>query len=220
MATLDRLRKKDRQWHEYAEQCGKTILRAAAVQGRQHGMRDPISAANRLAESYNIRNKSKDWREYGDVAFHLAVTWPPDLAYIVIYAFREIQPPIGYDPVPLIMKALEMLRYLRHENMIIQIEMDERIRKIAENPNELAKASAKLLVRELSSVPLRWATGIYRALDSEVRNSVRQELLEFNPKSAKILLKGGFSWLLTGTGLLQILNSIWRAIHKILFGKE
>ncbi|MBI5222835.1 hypothetical protein HY990_00270 [Candidatus Micrarchaeota archaeon] len=219
MAIVDQLRKKDRLYHDNAKQCGKTIMRAAALQGRQCGLRDPISAAERVAELYEVHSKPQDWRHFGDIAFHLIATWPADLAYMIIYAMREIKPALAYDPVPFIMKAVEMLPHLRCEAVTLHLEGGERTHKVIVDVDERSIACAKILVREISSVPLRHASGIYNALDKEIKPFVAAQLKEFNKNAATILLKSDWSWLLTGTGLLRMLQKVWRFIHRILFGK-
>ena len=71
MATLDKLTVKARLWDEHATHCRKIIMRAAGVQARQYELRDPTVEAQRLVDLYAIREKKKDWQEYGDVAFHI-----------------------------------------------------------------------------------------------------------------------------------------------------
>lgn len=219
MATLDRLTRKDREWHDHAQRCAETIMRAAGVQARQHGLSDVMSPAGRLIELYGLRDNPRDWREFGGVAFHLVATWPADLAYMILYAMRETKPPLGYDPVPLVMKAIEMLRHLRPENVTLHREMGGQAQELAGDPDRRARACACVIARELSGVPLRWASGIYSALDSELKPFVQEELKRFNPKAARILLNGCHSWLLTGAGLHRLLQRLWWAILRVLFGK-
>ena len=219
MAILDRLTRKDREWHDHAQRCGETIMRAAGVQARQHGLSDVLSPAGRLIELYGLRDNPRDWREFGAVAFHLVATWPPDLAYMILYAMREIKPPLAYDPVPLVMKAMEMLRHLRSENVTLHLEMGGQAQELAGDPDIRARACACVIARELSGVPLRWASGIYSALELELKPFVQEELKRFNPRAADILLKGNYSWVRTGTGLHRLLQRVWRIILRVLFGK-
>ncbi|MBI3933975.1 MAG: hypothetical protein HY316_04735 [Acidobacteria bacterium] len=213
MAVLDRITKRARQWDEHAARCGDTIMRAAAVQGRGYSISAPGCEAKRLAALYTIRDKHKDWREYGDVALHLAAAWPPDLAYSILYALRELQAEIGYDPVPLTLKAVEMLYYLRCERIKLHLERTGRVCQLMDEPVERAKCGARIIARELSVVPLRWASGIYDALDPGMKPFVQEQLREFNPKAADILLKSRSSRLLTRPRLLRL-------IFRVLFGRQ
>jgi hypothetical protein len=90
---------------------------------------------------------------------------------------------------------------------------------LATDLDERSKASAKILVRELSCVPLRWSIGIYRNIDPGIKPIVIEQLKEFNKGGAKVLLSGSWSWILTDAGLLRLWLSIRRFILKILFGK-
>jgi hypothetical protein len=220
MATLDRLTKRERQWLVHAQQCGQTVMRAAGVQARQRGIRDPLDTACQLAERYKLRGIKEDWREFGAVAFHLVSTWPPDLAYVLLYSLREIKPPLGYDPVPLVMKAMEMLPHWQPESSAFEAEENSQAQQVIRDPDERARACARVITRELSGVPLRWASGIYASLDPEVKRFVQEELRRFNPWGAQHLLTGrNWSWLVTGTGLRLILRHLWRILFRVLFGR-
>lgn len=218
MATLDQLTKGERDWLEHARKCEQTIMRAAGVQARQHGVHDPTSPAGHLVELYGLRGKKRDWREFGAVAFHLVATWPPDLAYIILYAMREVKPPLDYDPAPLVMKALEMLRHLRCEGVSLRVEMNGQAQQLVQDLDERARACSRVITRELSSVPLRWAGGIYIALDPEIKPFVQEELKRFNPWGAQRLLKGSRSWLMTGAGLSLVVRRALQAVYRVLFG--
>ena len=130
---------------------------------------------------------------------------------------RELTPPLQNDPVPLMLKAMEMLYYFKPNRALLHMEINGVARQLMDNHTERAKFCAKIIARELSNVPLRWASGIYSALDPKVKQLVQEQLREFNPKAADILLKGSSSWLLTPTGLLRV---ILRSVLRILFGKE
>ena len=113
MATIDRLTKRARQWREHADRSRETIMRAAAFQASQHRLHNPLTSTRHLATLYAMSAKQQNWLEYGDVALHLVAAWPPDLAYLILYGLRELQSEIGYDPVPLVLKAVDMLPHLR-----------------------------------------------------------------------------------------------------------
>ena len=219
MATLDNLSKKDRKWLKHADKCAGLMMQAASVQARQYGITFK-SAADQLAELYNIKEKKEDWRNYGDVAFHIVVTWPADLAYRIIYSLRDSKLKPNYDPIPLIMKALEMLRYLKYQNLNLHLEPNENFYRLANDKLERSKAAAKIIVRELSCVPLRWSIGIYRNIDPEMKSIVAEQMEEYNKDGAKILLSGSWAWLLTGAGILNILLRIPRFFLKLLLGSE
>ncbi len=216
MATLDRLTRRGRAWHAQAEKCAQTVMQAAGAQARSHGIADPVAAASELVERYALRSRQRNWQEFGGVAFHLVASWPTDLAYALLYATREVKPPLGYDAVPLVMKAIEMLSRLRVDNETVHLELSGRAQLLAEDLDERARAAARVLVRELSNVPLRWASGIYTGMDERMKPVVEQELRKFNPRGAPILLGASRAYLLTSTGALRTLS---RAFNRIVFGK-
>lgn len=217
MAIVDQLTKRDRLWHAHAHRCAETVMRAAGIQGRQHGIDSPIDAARELANLYYIPAKPRHWQEYGDVAFHLVATWPPDLAYAIVYALRELQSEIGHDPVPYVLKATEMMYDFRPEMVDLHLEAAPRTSDLVADPTARATAAAKLLARELSVVPLRWASGILHSMKPTAKKFVSQELQAFNPDGAAVLLGERYRWLLTGTGLVR-----WstRCVMHVLFGKQ
>jgi hypothetical protein len=213
MATLDRLTRKAREWQQRADESSRKIQRAATVQARQYELSDPGSAARTLAATYGMLRKPGDWREYGDVALHLVAAWPPDLAYLCLYGLREMRPELGYDPVPLVLKAVEMLYHLDCGRVELRLEPDERVGRLLRDPEERARGSAKIIAREISVTPLRWASGIFNSVDPDVRPFVREQLVEFNPTAARILAEGTSSRFLTWNGLVQ-------AVFRLLFGRE
>ena len=165
-------------------------------------------------------SKQQNWLEYGDVALHLVAAWPPDLAYLILYGFRELQSEIGYDPVTLVLKAVEMLPHLRCEGVALHLDPSDRVRQLRADPTERARSGAKILVREIVGVPLRWAQGIYRNLDPEMKPFVEEQLRAFSPTSARILMQAGPFWLFTGSGLRRVFFRLVKVIFGILFGKE
>jgi hypothetical protein len=216
MAFLDRITRRGRAWHAQATRSAQTVMQAAGAQARSHGVTDPVAAASELVELYSLRSRQPIWREFGGVAFHLVASWPTDLAYVLLYATREVKPRLGYDAVPPVMKAIELLPRLRVENATLRLELSGRARLLAEDLDERARAAARVLVRELSSVPLRWATGIYVGMDERMKPIVAHELLKFNPCGAPILLGASRAHLLTGTGALR---ALLRALSRLVFGR-
>jgi hypothetical protein len=143
----------------------------------------------------------------------LVTVYPPDLAYAIIYALRDVKPGCGSDPVPLLLKAVEMMYCFKPAAVSLHLPSKILSQKFRDNPQEILRASARILVREISGVPLRWASGIYLALDATVKPVVREQLREFNPSGAAMLGDGNYAWLFTKSGLL-------RALYRICFGKE
>lgn len=213
MAILDKLTRASRRWEKLAAKSKEVIQRAASLQAQQYGVHSPIEEARRLALLYAVKRKRRDWREYGDIAFHLIATWPSDLAYMTLYAFREMHSELGYDPVPFILKAMEEIYHLRPENLELHLGMTEQVRRLFDDPAERGRTGAKIIAREISIVPLRWASGIYNTLDPAVKPFVEEQLREFNSHGADILSKGLRTWLLTRAGLA-------RRLIRLLFGKD
>ncbi len=213
MGMLDSLAPKSRLWKRQAEKCAREVMRAASVQAHACGMANIIGAARELARQYQLEAKAADWHEYGDVAFHLVTVWPPDLAYAIIYAFREVKHGCGYDPVPLVLKAVEMMYCFKPAAVTLHLPPTAEWQKMWNDPQERLRASAKILAREISGVPLRWASGIYRALDTTVKPVVLEQVRHFNPAGAAILERCGYSWLFTKSGLLRVL-------FRTCFGRE
>jgi hypothetical protein len=176
-------------------------------------MANIIAAARELARQYQLEAKAADWHEFGDLAFHLVTVWPPDLAYVIIYALREVKPGYGSDPVPLVMKAIEMMYCFKPAAVSLHLPPTAQWQKMENDPHERLRASAKILAREISGVPLRWASGIYHALDTTVKPVVLEQLRQFNPGGAAMLERHGYAWLFTKSGLLRVL-------FKICFGRE
>lgn len=202
-----------RKWKKLTIKCAETLQRAASLQAQRYGVHSPIDEAQCLASTYAIWQKRMDWHDYGDIAFHLIAKWPPDLAYSILYSFREIEPKLTHDPAPLILKAMEEIYYLQPDKLKLRLEITKQIQKLTEDSVERAKMGAKLIAREISVVPLRWASGVYHQLAPTAKPYVEEQLRNFNPQGAEILSKGPHAWLLTFTGLLRILV-------RVLFGKD
>jgi len=212
MGIIDYLIPKARKWQNITKKAQDLILRAAQVQAQKRNI-DPFKEAIHLSDIYNVKWKNKDWREYGDIAFHIIASYPPDLGYIIIYGFRKLKSKIGYDPVPFILKAIEMIYHLRPWKLNLHIEVDERCKKLFDSPEERAKAGAKIIAREISITPLRHASGIYKIMEPNMKLFVKEELKVFNPEAYKIWVKGSRLYLLTKEGILR-----W--ITNFLFGRE
>jgi hypothetical protein len=212
MAFLDKLTQASRNWEKLTAKSWEAIQRAASLQAQQYKVHSTIEEARKLALLYAVKQKRMDWREYGDIAFHLIATWPSDLAYIILYAFRELHSELGYDPVPFILKATERIYHLQPENLELHIEVTERVQRLFDDPAGRARMGAKIIAREISITPLRWASGIYNTLDLTVKPFVEEQLREFNPNCADILSNSSLAWLFTGSG--------WtRWLIRVLFGK-
>ena len=220
MALLDRLIPTARQWQKNAQKAGEVISRAASLQAWQYRIHSPVEEARRLAALYCIHYKQRDWRDYGDIAFHLIAAYPSDLAFVILYAFRDMQYELGYDPVPYILKATEEMFHFRPENVVLHIEMSEIPRALLTNPSERAKRAAKLIAREISCTPLQWASGIFDAMDPAMKPFVADELRSFNPEAMDILSRGSRMWILTGLGFLHFLKRLITFLIRLLFGED
>ncbi len=161
-----------------------------------------------------MADKPSRWQDHGDVAFHLAAAYRPDLAYCLVYAFRDIRE--RPDPVPLIMTALEHLIHLRPTTISIHLPATVDLENLRRNPRELATRGARILAREVSVAPYAHATGIYAHWDSAAKSILVDALREFNPDGAAVLAKDSKAWMRTGTGFLSgTLHVLWR----IFFGR-
>jgi hypothetical protein len=124
-----------------------------------------------------------------------------------------MQNELGYDPVPYLLKATEEMFHFRPENVVLHIEMSEIPKALLTNPSERAKRAAKLIAREISVTPLRYASGIFNAMDPVMKPFVTDELRSFNPEAMDILSRGSRMWILTGSGFLRFLM-------RLLFGED
>src|SRR5580658_5951904 len=113
MGFLDAVSPLSRRWRRISKEATDAIFRAAAHQAQAAGIRDPAKEATRLAGLYSIERRPPRWQEFGEVAFHLTVSYPPDLAYVILYRLRDAIPNLRYDPVPLVLKALEEMQGFR-----------------------------------------------------------------------------------------------------------
>jgi hypothetical protein len=189
------------------------MMRAARVQGRSLGLTNPMPLAAELVNRYALTRKQADWREFGEVAFHLVSQWPPDLAYLILYGFREVDGMQGRDVVPFVLKAVEMMPHFNPTSARTQLVAPRNNAQLLTDPHERARSAAKLLAREISNVPLRWASGIYHSMDETIRPFVAEQLKAYNPIGASILLNDRRSWLLTKGGF-------FKGLMRICFGKD
>lgn len=217
MGLLDNLTQKSRVQNERATQVSVQIQRAAYLQAQVCGIRSPEEEINRLNNLYNISNKSRDWRDWGDIAFHFAASYPPDLAYLLIYALRQLQPVLGYDPVPYVFLAVQNLHRFRPDRALLRVERMAELEPFFSDSPTRSRAAAKLITRELSVTPLRHASGILACLDESIRLLALKELQHFDPEGATMLSRGNRMYLTTGAGLLRF---ALRGMSRLLFGKE
>jgi hypothetical protein len=201
------------EWDQLKERSAELIIRAAQCQAFQARIPDLGSEASRLWSLYEGDSKKADWREFGDLAFHLCASYPPDLAHAILYGFRAVRSPGGCDPVPFTMKALENLFYLRPAALTLRLEASPEVARLVRDPLDRAQRAMRILVREISGSPYSAATGIYAQMDSQTRSIFLAALTQFNPNGAKIIAKGSRAWMRTPTGLLRL---IWR----LIFGNE
>jgi tetratricopeptide (TPR) repeat protein len=204
---LDNITRSSRQWKRICHKYMDAIQRAASLQAQQLGITAAENEAMHIINLYSVRWKQRDWREYGDVAFHLIAKYPPDLAYIIIYSFRGAKS--IYDPVPLILKAVEQIYYLRPRNLRLHLEMTEEVEKLLDCSEERAEKGAKIIAREISVSPLHHASGIlHNEVESAIKPFINKQLSVFNPQGHELLMKASRIWLLTPTGLLKRLTRL------------
>jgi hypothetical protein len=212
MGFLDLLTPKSRKWRRHSRSCQDTMMRAAAVQGRSLGLNNPMPLAVELVNHYSLNRKQANWQEFGEVAFHLLAQWPPDLAYVILYGLREVKAMEGRDVVPFVLKAVEMMPHFNPTSANMRLTAPRNNPQLLKDSNERARSAAKLLAREISNVPLRWASGIYRSMDGTTKPFVAEQLKAYNPVGAAILLSDHGSWLLTKSGVLK-------GLMRMLFGR-
>lgn len=198
-------------WRELAERASSLIVRASQQQRVQARIGELSQEVRRLSNLYDVPRKKPDWRDYGDLALHLAAAYPPDLAYVIIYGFRELVS--GSDPVPLIMMALEKLYYLRPDQLILQLDASAATHDLCRSAAARAERAMRILAREVSTTPYPYATGICDRFDPRIKPFLFQALLQFNPEGAPMLSKGPKAWMRTGVGVKRLL---WR----VLFGQH
>jgi len=213
MAILDHLTSASRRWVRLAATSTELLYRAAAQQGWQCNVPDPRAEAQRLAGLYAIEEKPRQWTEYGDIAFHLAIGYLPDLAYVVLYCLRHVRLNLAYDPIPYILKAIEELPHLRPERVRLHLPMTPEVQAAIASSEERARRAARVLVREICCVPLRHASGIYATMDPAVKPAVEAELRAFSPRAAAIIRGGSMAHLLTWSGFTR-----W--LLRLLFGRD
>ncbi len=215
MGKIDKLTRQSRSWNERALRISQQIQRAAALQAQARAVRSAEEEASRLNDYYGIWAKRRDWRQFEDVAFHIAASYRADLGYLLIYALRQYQTSLGYDPVQYVFFALQNLHLFRPYYVSRCVELIPEAEVFSRDSRTRGRAAAKLIVRELSTVPLRWASGIFAGLDATMRELVLEELQRFNPEGARILSRGSRGHLLSRVGFWQavrccVVGSLWR----------
>ena len=86
MGFLDAISPLSRRWRRISKEATDAIFRAAAHQAQAAGIRDPANEAKRLAGLYSIERRAPRWQEFGELGFHITASYPPDLAYTVLYS--------------------------------------------------------------------------------------------------------------------------------------
>jgi hypothetical protein len=200
-------------WKSLSEKSSELILRAAQQQLHQARIADSGEEAARLWKLYGLSGARTDWREFGAIAFHFSAAYPPDLAYLLIYNLRKVAEGFKADPVPRILTALENLGTFRPEKTIIHLEKSFEIARLYHSPRDRRAQALRILVREISSAPYPYATGIFDRLDAAAKPVVLDAMKQYNPRAAIILAKGSRAWMRSPTGIFRLL---WR----LLFGRE
>ncbi len=217
MGILDRATQSSRLWQDKVEEIAAQIHRAASLQAQARGNSFMQVEAARLSNIYHLAEKALNWREFGDIALHLAAEYPPDLAYFITYSLRKIQPPLKSDLVPYIFVALQNLHRLRPVVVTVHLKRTAQNEPFFTDPNTRGRAAASLIAREISVTPLRYASGIFAGLDATMQQLVREQLKRFNPDGAKLLPKAKFTHLVTPAGLVK---SVSLGLVRVLFGKD
>lgn len=146
------------------------------------------------------------------MAFHITVSYPPDLAYTILYSLRGVTG-VRHDPVPLILKALEEMQGFRPSHAQLNMELTGSVHDAFHDSSIRAGKAAQILAREISTVPLRYASGIWVAANPRAQPFIHAALREFNPRAAQILARRPKTWWLTSTGIV-------RGLLGMLFGKD
>jgi hypothetical protein len=210
MGFLTSSRLAARQWSIQSSKAHELIIRAANIQAVQRGI-DLEQEATRLARGYRLAQKPADWRDYGDIAFHLVAAYPPDLAYLLVYTISRLNLGRRVGRAPFMLKAIEQLYAVRPRRFTLQVTMSDDNALLWQDPVERARRAARVLVRELSTVPLRYASGAYHQINSATKPYVDEELASFNPAAAALLPKSK-AWVFTP-------QALGRAFFRILFGQ-
>jgi hypothetical protein len=213
MGFLDAVSPLSRRWRRISKEATDAIFRAAAHQAQAAGIRDPAKEATRLAGLYSIERRPPRWQEFGEVAFHITVSYPPDLAYTILYSLRGCVAGARHDPVPLILKALEEMQGFRPSHAQLNMELSGSGDDAFHDASVRAGKAAQILAREISTVPLRYASGIWVAANPKAQPFIHAALKEFNPRAAQILAQRPKTWWLTSTGIV-------RGLLGMLFGKD
>jgi hypothetical protein len=206
-----------RQWQELSAHASSLITRAAQQQSLQIRI-NLKSETQKLWTLYHIDRKRFDWRDYGDIALHVALSYPPDFAYVLIYAMREHGKSFRIDPVPPILAALERLYFVRHENLTLHL--GDSAAAIRESASERAARAMRIVAREISVTSFPYAAGIYRQFEAQMKPFLAEALEEFNPRGKTILSKESVAWLRTPAGLRILISRMRRLVLRALFGKE
>ncbi len=200
-------------WKSLSQKSSELILRAAQQQLHQARIADSGEEAARLWKLYDLSGAGTDWREFGAIAFHFSAAYPPDLAYILIYNLRKVAQGFKADPVPRVMHALANLGAFRPENAIIHLGKFPEMERLYNSPRDRRTQALRILVREISSAPYPYATGIFDGLDDAAKLVVLNLMKQYNPRAAIILAKGSRAWMRSPTGIFRLLG-------RLLFGRE
>jgi hypothetical protein len=212
MGFLDAITPSGRRWNRISKEATEAISRAAAHQCHAAGFPDPLSESKRLAAIYSIDGGRRTWQDFGEVAFHLMVTYPPDLAYVILYGLREVSR-AGNDPVPLVLKALEEMYGFRPTCANLSPDAAGRYDDAFTRAEKRAELAAHILARELSTMPLRYASGVWTSANEKARPYIHAALVNFNPRAAQLLERSPRAWILTPVGIV-------RSIVELLFGRD
>ena len=213
MAIIDFVIPAARRWARISEEAQDAVARAASHQAQLRGISDPTHEIARLLALHGLSHTPPNWQEYGGLALYLAVAYPPDLAYFVLYSARHVGPAVPRDLVPYVLKALEEMVNFRvpHVPVVLRDYPDAEV--AARSPEWRAEKAAHVLAREISCVPLRYASGIWEIVNPRAKPFLRSAIEAFNPRAAAILARGSRAHFMTPAGVA-------RGVFRLMFGKD
>lgn len=182
----NRAKRPSQAWDEACSQNMEQIHRAALLQAIGAGIDSLIHEATLLGEQHQLLTKTQHWPEFGGIALHLTAGYRPDLGYAITYALRELEPPLKYDPVPLIFTALQNMHHMRM-SVITRSSHHFPQGEVFGDSSARVHAAASLIAREISVAQFRYAQAILGQLDATMQRSVIEQMERFNPHGLTLL---------------------------------
>jgi tetratricopeptide (TPR) repeat protein len=184
----NRAKRPSQAWAEACNPIMEQIHRAALLQARAAGIDSLIHEATRLNEQHQLLTKTRDWPAFGGIALQLTAGYLPDLGYSITYALRELDPPLKYDPVPLIFTALQNMHHMRM-SVITRTAHHFPQGEVFWDSSARVHAAASLIAREISVAQFHYARAILGQLDATMHRSVIEQMERFNPHGLTLLFQ-------------------------------